>query len=927
MIHFLLTPDTASALKLKRLVAEKGGRTDVIAGAWPELLVHARNSCILPLDNADWQTLLAEGVDKLKDAFWGKSYGNVKDEEKKSIIGIIGEHLVMLLEAAGPDGKIDGLERLEGTVRLQRHIRDLMALHNAMGCMLPPQLSTIQQIVQAPPERRLRSMRVYHTGEWLHLNRWQEALIAHLNATATEGEETVLKTCLDAAVTRAEGKSGSGLRYIQEELFTLPEKIALDDTLQWLVVRDYLQEAEVAAGMIQKALADDPTLNPADIALLLPADQHYSHAVRPVFELAGLPVSGLHDAYNSRDLGGEAVLNLLLSLNKPAPVIALASLLSSPLMPWDNGVGNSFAQKIVELRFDLHEPDKFNADQSRMLLLLRERVDKPVELKERLKHFPALLNRDEALDEHRFRAEQLCKKLLGLLEHTETIPWPLLKARAVPQTLIAPTTSTATREGIAVFYEQAEPWRKVKRLFVLGCFDGHYPMTPAGSIIFTDSDLLQLHEKLGLQLETTKERNGRQRELFKRQISAATDNITFFVPSRDALGKPLSPSASLTFAGALFAGDGGAERLLVNLESNTERKKARGLALAAATAPEPPRELLKQDLSFGRNLLEICPNEDGTPKSETPSRLETLMVSPLAWLLERLKVKPREWEPETLTVMTKGTLAHNVFEHLFAPGELPSADTIKNRLPELLDNSVRKITPFLDRHEWKVEREHLGQEILKAALQWREILDKIDATVVATEISLQGKHDDLPVNGNADLLLKSGDRLVVVDYKKSGSTTRRERMTLGYDHQAELYREMIITGGAKEPAKISKEALEELEHFKNAGQIGTLYYLMNDQTVLANTKGWLTNIGGVEEIHNNTSVKAMELIGTRINELKSGAIILNSETDEKDCLENKGIKAYALDSSPLIKLFMKQVELPAEFSTTTTPREDSNEQN
>ncbi len=41
MIHFLLVPDSPSALKLKRQVAEQGGRTDVIVGSWPELLVQA----------------------------------------------------------------------------------------------------------------------------------------------------------------------------------------------------------------------------------------------------------------------------------------------------------------------------------------------------------------------------------------------------------------------------------------------------------------------------------------------------------------------------------------------------------------------------------------------------------------------------------------------------------------------------------------------------------------------------------------------------------------------------------------------------------------------------------------------------------------------------------------------------------------------
>ena len=922
MIHFLLTPDSSSALKLKRMVAAEGGRTDVIVGSWSELLVHARNSYILPIDTTVWEQSLADRVGNMKDAFWGKSFGNVKEAEQNTIIDIIGEHLAMLLEAAGPDGKLERVERLEGGPRLKCHIRDFAALHAAMDCILPPELLPIQQILLATPERTLRSMRAYHSDEWQHLSRWQKDLIGHLNRAASEPAEPLLKTLLESAISRPEGKSGSGLLYIQEKLFTLPEKIALDDTLQWLVVRDYLQEVEVAAGMIQKALADDTTLKPADIALLLPTDQHYSYAVRSVFELAGLPVSGLHDAYSSRDLGGEAVLNLLLSLDKPAPVIALASLVASPLMPWDNGVGNSFAQKIVELRFDLKEPEGFSAEQSKMLLLIRERVDSPAELKERLKHLPAFFNRDEALQEHRLRAEKLCHELMVLLENTDSIPWPLLKARAVPQTLAAPTTSTSTtREGIAVFYENAEPWRSVKRLYVLGCFDGHYPMTPAGSIIFTDNDLRILNDTFGLKLETAKERNGRLRELFKRQIGAATDEITFFVPSRDALGKPLSPSASLTFAGALFAGEGGAERLLVNLESNIERQQARGLALAGETMPEVPRELLKEDLSFGRNLLDICPNEDGTVKSETPSRLDTLLVSSLAWLLERLDVKPRTWEPETLSVLTKGTLAHDVFEHLFAAGkQLPGKESIEQEVPELLDTAINKKYPFLKRSEWKVEREHLAQDILKSAYQWAEILKTIDASVVATEISLQGMLEHLPINGNADLLLELNDRqLLVVDYKKSSSSSRQKRMEAGYDLQAELYRKMIKSGGAKDKSKVDPEVLRKLEFFKTAGEIGTLYYLMNDQTALSNTDGWLTNIGGVNEIEHDASREAMNDIKSALQNLSEGTIALNTESDEDEFYKKRGLSTYALDT-PLVKLFMKPGQ-----TVETSPSNDSTE--
>ena len=910
MIHFLLTPDSSSTLKLRRLVAERGGRTDVIVGSWLELLTQARNSFILPMVTDEWQARLAEAVDAMKDAFWGKSFGIVKGEEQKTIISLIGEHLTMLLESGGSDGKLDHLERLESASRLQRHIRDLTALHAAMHCILPPQLSTIKQILLATPERRVRSMRVYHGDEWQELNAWQRALIEHLNASATEPVELLLKTLLDSAVSRPEGKSGSGLRYIQEKLFTLPEKFALDDTLQWLVVRDYLQEVEVAAGMIQKALKNDTTLRPADIALLLPNDQQYSHAVGSVFDLAGLPVSGLHDEYMGRDLGGEAVLNLLLSLDKPAPVIALASLVASPLMPWDKGVGNGLAQKIVELRFDLNEPDGLNAGQKRMLLLIREPVCKAVELKGRLKEFPALFNQDEVFREHRCRAEKLCKELLVLLENTEAIPWALLKSRVAPQYVTVSSTSasasTSTREGIAVFYENAEPWRCIKRLFVLGCFDGHYPMTPAGSIIFTDRDLLMLNDTLGLRLETSKERNGRLRELFKRQIGAATDEISFFVPSRDALGKPLSPSSSLTFAGALFTGEGGAERLLVNLESNEERNMARGLALAGEDTPEPPRELLKEDLSFGRNLLDICPKRDGTATSETPSRLDTLLVSPLAWLFDRLKVEPREWVPETLDVLTKGTLAHDVFEHLFAAGKkLPGKEAIEEEAPGMLEKAIEKKCPFLLRSEWKVEREHLGQDIVKSAIQWMEILKSIDAKVVATEISLCGMLDELPIHGNADLLLELSNRqLLVVDYKKSSSSGRKKRMESGYDLQAELYRTMIQTGGVQDETGVSREVAGKLAFFKTEGEIGNLYYLMNDQTALSNTNGWLTNIGGVNEIHNDVSRVALNVIRTTIENLKCGNIALNSESDKDEFYKKKGLPTYALDT-PLVKLFTK----------------------
>lgn len=285
------------------------------------------------------------------------------------------------------------------------------------------------------------------------------------------------------------------------------------------------------------------------------------------------------------------------------------------------------------------------------------------------------------------------------------------------------------------------------------------------------------------------------------------------------------------------------------------------------------------------------------------------MVSPLAWLFERLAVEPLEWQPETLDVMSKGTLAHAVFELLFAPGKpLPDSSLIENSVPELLECLITAQMPFLSREEWKVERKHLQQDILKAALQWREILHRTGAKPIAVEIGLQGVFEGIPIRGSADLLLElTPDRLYVVDYKKSASGDRRKRLKAGYDHQAELYRTMIRTGGLKEPDKAPAGLADKLVHFRDNGAIGTLYYLLNDQAALADTTGWLPDsIGNPEEMNTDASSNAMQLIKDRFVQVRHGRIELNTPNDEKEYKDKRGISAYALKGNPLVAIWMKR---------------------
>jgi hypothetical protein len=131
-------------------------------------------------------------------------------------------------------------------------------------------------------------------------------------------------------------------------------------------------------------------------------------------------------------------------------------------------------------------------------------------------------------------------------------------------------------------------------------------------------------------------------------------------------------------------------------------------------------------------------------------------------------------------------------------------------------------------------------------------------------------------------------------------------MMAGYDHQAELYRIMIKTGGLKVPEKAPEGLTEKLATIRDNGKIGTLYYLMNDQTALADTSGWLPgSIGNLEEMQTNASANAMKLIKDRFDKLRRGEIDLNTPADEKEFKDKRGISAYALKGNLLVEMWMK----------------------
>lgn len=899
-LHYLLVPDAGAARRLRRLLCVDGARAGIIVGTWGELLTHACADYLVPAAANDWDTDLLAALRTMPDAAWSNSL-EVATADTAATVWVAARDL---LRASTPGTFPSPKDENALTGRTRQHLADLEKLVECLDGALPPDMYEMRVLLDTPDDCALRRTRVYSVADKPRLDTWQRLIADKLNAAADAEPDAALQALLETAVTPPPAaEPGTFLGALQTQLYAGGNARALDDTAQWIGARDDLQEAEVAAGMAQQLIAAG--VEPREIGLLVPADERYYRAVRDTFDYAGLPLAGLPKTDMERDLGYEAVFSFLACKQRPAPAMALAACLTSPLMPWPRATGLRLAQTVMDGDYSLATPDDADAPSAAMLELLRAPHASVDELSAALSEFGKRLPEgDEDEDNsHALRAQAAIALLQVRLADMPNLDWAVLRNLVNPIPVTIADDSEFTRQGITVWLEEQTPWRPVEHLLVLGFRDRHYPRLPGYSPVFFPEDLRAINAACAIELDTNEALLKRRRACFGAQLASTKGSVSFLVPRRDAFGEFVAPASSLLFMASLVDGVDKPEDLVLDIESSADRVRVRRLAVAPLTDAVPPRPFTTNDPALGANLLALRTDANGNPAPQSPSRLENLIVSPFAWVLGQLRAEAKDWQPDDLSVLLKGSIAHDVFEQLFPKAQpVPAIDELRERLPDIYTSVIARLAPFLRTPGWHVEHAHLKREIADAAENWRELLVALNATVVDVEFWLAGQFNAQPIHGQVDALIALPDnRLIVVDFKKSSSGSRRTRMEKGYDSQVSLYRTMLETGGPRDDEDGSIAA-----KLNKAESIGVAYFTLNDGKLLADTllpgaeqlAGWIA-------FPDPVSANAMALLRQRFAEVAAGVVVLNAVDDEQAFEKGMGIKPYAFDNSPLVRLFMR----------------------
>ncbi len=264
-------------------------------------------------------------------------------------------------------------------------------------------------------------------------------------------------------------------------------------------------------------------------------------------------------------------------------------------------------------------------------------------------------------------------------------------------------------------------------------------------------------------------------------------------------------------------------------------------------------------------FIEVRAGEALQPReSETFSSLETMLYYPYQWAFRyKLQLKKSAILSIVPNQTLFGNLAHRLFEALFEQEDLLTWTKRE------VEGFVEAICPDLLAKEGAVfllygrepERVQLINRVQYAAWSLVDLLQRNGWQVEASELPLSGTFSDLRIEGRADLVLRRGHELAVIDLKWRGGTKRETSIRNEEDLQLVLYSHLL---GNR----------DEMVH--------TAYFIMENGRMIARNHAAFKGINAVsphtdhEEVHNRILQRMEATLKWRMEQLANGRIEVRS---------------------------------------------------
>lgn len=927
---FFLCPDKEYARGLRRHLVDSCGVVYGQAGTLDELVELAHQKRLLDLYNIgagkEGEASSVEAVIRsFQNSFWSKSAVH----DIPGVASTLFQSLEILIKALGEHAD-SSWGSLSDCPRVNRRLSEMQGFMEACyqaGC-LPDRIQKMLEILRCE-HTAITPIKVIKSSHFIENGRLIEQFLNLLDndcQSSIHVNSSIVSYCqamqdFDSLHEQPSAAEKSNLYLLQSNLYqfgnSADENWNQDEqSVQILKCRDRIEALEVVAGMIQSELSGDSTLVPADFAVLLPANFDSHAQLRHVFERAGLNLSNFEYSRTERNLAGELFRYALMAFSGATPKLALKSFLTNPLLNWSSQTAHQLASSIDQFGFSVKSSNNLTTLQEELIKLLNDGVSRS-DLSNALNVLKANTGLDgfseQQVSNFSVTFEKLTQDAGNLSKSYEEI----VEGLDVSPIKIS-HRQTVYLDGVTVVYEDVYPWRDCQFLYVMDFNAGSFPSVASNPVTLSNHEWNQLSIRVP-ELVLQRHRRDNAKQLFRKQLMRTKRSVTLIVPAFIEVGMLLKPSESLIDIAVVAKQLEDPEKLMLDVGSAEDRARISSLKFSSTEIELATRfTLLPKDLELNRDLLalrtvvqtdELTGNTSTITKPQSPSALDDLLICPLGWLLKQLQADPRVWEPDSFTPMTSGLIAHDVLEGLFTGDDavVPSEHEIDEKSPDLFKQAILKKAPYLNTSIWQVERNNLLAKVKSAAKAWAALLTKLEAKVVAPELSLQGTFDGQPIHGQTDCVISLPDQgVLVVDFKTSKADKYDKRMRAKVDLQASLYQEMLRTGGPKNPKDVEKAKNVDLKKLS-----GVIYFTLNDRLATSNyvpptpVNGWNAVTGDAKEddtfkIHQDVSSEAMDWLRSRFAELRNGRIPMVKESEIKE-YEKLGFGSYIYSLSPLLQ--------------------------